>query len=278
MKLAGLPLMYQKEAEKRQRLWGKILYLAFLGGLLVTAAWWLGRGVLFLEIPALVDGREFLVQSTEAGRLEKVTVAVGDTVGPDMVVARVDVTRRLTGNWPPDMVFKIEEVLQRLSGDAEVTARELSLKGGLAREKELLEEVYRRHQPPAGKVVTELRVPLEGVVISQNRQLGEVVLPAQPVLTLIDPQDLYIKTFVEEKNQDQVGLGQEAAVLFPDGSRLQGRVKKLYPASEPLPPEYQDYHLRRQRALVAEIAADGAEPGKMVYGMRVKVRLNRTRW
>jgi|GEM_PF-5524703 len=327
MKAPALPPLYKREPEPPRRAWGKLIYFTLLACLLLAVGWWLGRRALYLEIPALVDGREFLVQCAEPGRLEQVMVEVGDTVPTGTVVARVDVTRRLADTWPPEMIFRIEEVLTRLAGEAEVTAREARLKGGLAatlaeerrrsqelleqkvikysdfkrldlecrqaeaevgklkqrlaaltRERELLADLSQRYQEPARQVTAELRVPREGVVISRNRQPGEVVQAGQPILTLIDPHDLFIKAFVAERYQERVFPGQETTVLFADGRAVPARVKKVYPASEPLPPEYQDYYLRRQRALVAEIAPERQNPHRLVYGMRVKVRLPRAWW
>jgi multidrug resistance efflux pump len=325
MKAPALPPLYKREPEPPRRSWGKFLYLALLACLVLALGGWLGRRALYLDLPALVDGREFLVQCEEPGRVDQVLVEVGDPVPAGTVVARVDVTRRLADTWPPEMIFRIEEALTRLAGDAEVTAREIHLKGGVAaalaqerrraqelleqkilkywnvkkldlecrqaeaevgklkqrltvlqKERQLLADLYHRFQQPAARVVTELRLPREGVVISRNRQPGEVVQAGQAVLTLVDPHDL--KAFVAEKDQERVYPGQATTILFADGRRTPGTVKKVYPASEPLPPEYQDYYLRRQRALVAEIAAEQANPHRLVYGMRVRVRLPRSWW
>ncbi len=327
MKAPAMPPLYKREPEPPRRSWGKILYLAFLACLVLAAGWWLSRRALYLDLPALVDGREFLVQCAEPGRVEQVLVEVGDLLPAGTVVARVDVTRRLADTWPPEMIFRIEEALSRLAGEAEVTATEARLKGGVAaalaqerrrsqelleqkilkysdvkkldlecrqaeaevgrlnrrlavlkQERQLLADLYRRFQQPEVRVVTELRLPREGLVISRNRQPGEVVQAGQPVLTLVDPHDLYVKAFVAEKHQERVFPGQATTILFADGRRTPGMVKKVYPASEPLPPEYQDYYLRRQRALVAEIAAEQANPHRLVYGMRVRVRLPRSWW
>lgn len=93
----------------------------------------------------------------------------------------------------------------------------------LTKERRLLADLYQLYQKPEARVMKDLRLPREGVVISRNRQPGEVVQVGQPVLTLVDPHDLYIKAFIPEKHQERIHPGQETAILFADGHRLPGR-------------------------------------------------------
>jgi len=53
---------------------------------------------------------------------------------------------------------------------------------------------------------------------------GEVVNAGQPVLTLIDPNDLWVRVDVEETYIDRVRLGDHLTIRLPSGAELQGTV------------------------------------------------------
>jgi multidrug resistance efflux pump len=70
----------------------------------------------------------------------------------------------------------------------------------------------------------ELRAPLSGLVDVRAAQLGEVVLAGQPVLTLIDPDSLWVRADVEESYIDRVRIGDTLTVRLPSGATRTGTV------------------------------------------------------
>ncbi|HEX4632345.1 MAG TPA: efflux RND transporter periplasmic adaptor subunit [Gemmatimonadales bacterium] len=70
----------------------------------------------------------------------------------------------------------------------------------------------------------ELRAPLAGLVDVRAAQLGEVVLAGQPVLTLIDPDSLWVRADVEESYIDRVRIGDALTVRLPSGATRTGTV------------------------------------------------------
>jgi multidrug resistance efflux pump len=71
---------------------------------------------------------------------------------------------------------------------------------------------------------TELHAPIAGVVDVRPVRIGEVVVPGQPVLTLINPDDLWVRADVEETYIDRVRLGDRLTVRLPSGEERQGAV------------------------------------------------------
>jgi HlyD family secretion protein len=71
---------------------------------------------------------------------------------------------------------------------------------------------------------TELRAPIEGFVDVRAARAGEVVTAGQPVLTLIDPDDLWVRADVEETYIDRVRLGEALTVRLPSGEERTGTV------------------------------------------------------
>ena len=55
-------------------------------------------------------------------------------------------------------------------------------------------------------------------------RLGEVVTPGQPIVTLINPDDLWVRANVEETYIDRVRAGDKLNVRLPSGDVRQGTV------------------------------------------------------
>ena len=66
--------------------------------------------------------------------------------------------------------------------------------------------------------------PLDGIVDTRAALQGEVVNPAQPIVTLINQDDLWVRADVEESYIDQIRLGDKLQVKFPSGATREGTV------------------------------------------------------
>lgn len=71
---------------------------------------------------------------------------------------------------------------------------------------------------------TEIRAPIPGIVASLPARQGEVVSIAQPILEIINPDDLWVRVDVEETYIDRVHLGDEMVVRLPSGTERKGTV------------------------------------------------------
>ena len=77
-----------------------------------------------------------------------------------------------------------------------------------------------------------VRVPFPGIITLRHREPGETVSPGFPVLTLIDPDDRWVRIYVREDRIGAVSLGQAAIIssdTYPDRS-YEGEV--IFIASE----------------------------------------------
>jgi HlyD family secretion protein len=77
---------------------------------------------------------------------------------------------------------------------------------------------------------TEIRAPSAGIVNVRASRPGEVVAAGQAIVTLINPDDLWVRLDVEESYVDQVRLGDKVTVRLPSGATREGSV--FYRASE----------------------------------------------
>jgi HlyD family secretion protein len=71
---------------------------------------------------------------------------------------------------------------------------------------------------------TELHAPIAGIVDVRAARAGEVVTAGQPIVTLVDPDDYWVRADVEETYIDRVKLGDALNVRLPSGEVRQGRV------------------------------------------------------
>jgi len=71
---------------------------------------------------------------------------------------------------------------------------------------------------------TEVRAPENGIVNVRAALQGEVVTAGQPIVTLINPDDLWVRVDVEETYIDRIKLGDHLSVRLPSGDVLDGTV------------------------------------------------------
>jgi HlyD family secretion protein len=71
---------------------------------------------------------------------------------------------------------------------------------------------------------TELHAPIDGIVDVRAVRTGEVVTAGQPVVTLINPDDLWVRADLEETYIERVRLGTMLTVRLPSGTERAGTV------------------------------------------------------
>jgi len=71
---------------------------------------------------------------------------------------------------------------------------------------------------------TEIRASIPGIVAVRAARQGEVVNPGQPIVSIIDPDDLWVRADVEESYIDRIRLGDQLPVRLPSGAERSGTV------------------------------------------------------
>jgi HlyD family secretion protein len=99
--------------------------------------------------------------------------------------------------------------------------------------------------------------PFDGRITTRHRDPGETVQPGQPVVTLLDPDDRWVRIYVAEDRIGAVSIGQRAVITsdtYPD-REYQGRVVFIAREAEFTPRNVQT---REDRV-------------KLVYAVRVEI-------
>src|SRR2546426_5370192 len=71
---------------------------------------------------------------------------------------------------------------------------------------------------------TEIHAPIDGLVDVRAVRVGEIVIPGQPIVTLINLDDLWVRADVEESYIDRVRIGDTLTVRLPSGVEREGAV------------------------------------------------------
>jgi HlyD family secretion protein len=71
---------------------------------------------------------------------------------------------------------------------------------------------------------TEVRSPVDGIVDVRAAREGEVMNAGQPIITLINPDDLWVRADIEETYIDRIRLGDQLKVRLPSGEERIGTV------------------------------------------------------
>ena len=93
---------------------------------------------------------------------------------------------------------------------------------------------------------TILRSPSAGVITVRQAELGEVVSPGSPVVTLSDLDHIWLRAYIAETDLGRIHWGQDAAVTtdtYP-GKQYHGRISFISSSAEFTPKSVQTYKER----------------------------------
>jgi HlyD family secretion protein len=121
---------------------------------------------------------------------------------------------------------------------------------------------------------TVLRAPSAGVITVRQAELGEVVAPGSPVVTLADLDHIWLRAYIAETDLGRIHWGQEATVTtdtYP-GKQYHGRISFISSSAEFTPKSVQTY--KERVTLVYRIKIDIDNPNhELKPGMPADARL-----
>jgi len=88
---------------------------------------------------------------------------------------------------------------------------------------------------------TRLTSPITGLVLRKNMEVGETASPSTPILTLMDPNDIWLRAYVPETDIGRLKVGQPAMIIvdaFPD-RRFDGAISEIASQAEFTPKNVQ---------------------------------------
>jgi HlyD family secretion protein len=108
---------------------------------------------------------------------------------------------------------------------------------------------------------TRIVAPISGVVLRKNLEVGETASPGVSIVTLLDPNDLWLRAFVPEADVGRIRLGQRADVAvdaFPDRP-FAGRIDEIGSEAEFTPRNVQTKKERVNLVFRVKIALENRD-------------------
>jgi HlyD family secretion protein len=96
-----------------------------------------------------------------------------------------------------------------------------------------------------------LRAPSAGVVTVRQAEIGEVVSPGSPVITLSDLDHIWLRAYIAETDLGRIHWGQDATITtdtYP-GKQYRGRISFISSTAEFTPKSVQNNHGARHAGL-----------------------------
>jgi len=103
-----------------------------------------------------------------------------------------------------------------------------------------------------------LRAPFAGVILVRQAELGEVMQPGTPVVTLADLAHVWLRAYVQEPHLGRIRWGQAVTVRTDDGRSFPGRISFIASKAE-FTPKSVETHAERV-TLVYRIRIDVENP------------------
>ncbi len=124
---------------------------------------------------------------------------------------------------------------------------------------------------------TKLKAPSAGVITVREAELGEVVVPGTPVVTLADLDHIWLRAYIAETDLGRIRWGQDATVTtdtYPD-KQYRGRISFISSNAEFTPKSVQTY--KERVTLVYRIKIDIENPNhELKPGMPADAHVNLT--
>ena len=79
---------------------------------------------------------------------------------------------------------------------------------------------------------TKIRAPQQGMVSLRIASQGEVIKPGDPIVTIVDLDDVWVRAAAEESVVGRIAVGQSLPVQLVSGEVIQGTVRLISPEAE----------------------------------------------
>ncbi len=117
--------------------------------------------------------------------------------------------------------------------------------------------------------------PMAGIITQTFKLPGEIVMTGEAIAELVDPDSVCVKAFFDPKHQPQLKEGNIVRLLFDNQVKSWGKISKFYPATTPLPPQFQQVYEPHKRALIVEIQPLNRQEWPLTIDMGVMVQQQR---
>ena len=119
---------------------------------------------------------------------------------------------------------------------AQIAAAKAQIAASLAEQKRAQKNIDALQQK-----IDRLRVvsPMDGTIVRKDAEAGQTIAAQQAIVTVVDPKEVWIKAYVDERISGQIAKGQKAQIVLRSkaGEALSGIVARIEAESDPVTEE-----------------------------------------
>jgi len=228
----------------------------------------------FIRLSGRIEGVEYHVAAKTAGRITDFKIEEGQLVSAGDEIALIDAPQlnalieQAKAGWRKTRLYLklAEKEYQRASQLAKENiiskqAYEAAESVYLVAKEECLAAENELQKLTADLADTRIVAPVSGTVVTKIVQLGEMVPPGVPLVTIINMDDLFLKAFLPTETVGKVSLNDEAKI-YPDAypsESFDAFVNKISEKAEFIP---KNVETKSQRA-------------NMVFEIKLKIKQNK---
>jgi len=181
---------------------------------------------------------EVTLSAQRTGRVVKLPVKEGDVVKAGALIARLDLTEesvqtesalsqsRATYEEAEKNLKRIEDLFNK----GMVAQQDLD---GSRRAYEVAKSQYQAATADEGvkRNYSVVKAPFGGVIAKKYTEVGELLLPGKQIVTIVNPDRIYVLATIDEVDVGRLRLGQPVTITvdaFP-GEKFQGTVRRISP-------------------------------------------------
>lgn len=181
---------------------------------------------------------EVTLSAQRTGRVVKLTVREGDLVKAGRLIALLDLTEESVQS---ENTLKQSKATYEEAERNRMRSQELFDKGMIAQQD--LDAVQRAYEVAKSQYQTALsdvnlrkdyssiRAPFDGVISKKFTEVGELLLPGKQIVTIVDPDRIYVLATIDEVDVGRLRIGQSVGIsidAFP-GEKFEGTVSRISP-------------------------------------------------
>ncbi len=181
---------------------------------------------------------EVTLSAQRTGRVVKLPVKEGDVVKAGALIAQLDLTEesvqtesalaqsRATYEEAEKNLKRIEDLFNK----GMVAQQDLDAS---RRAYEVAKSQYLAAAEDAGvkRNYSVIKAPFDGVIAKKYTEVGELLLPGKQIVTIVNPDRIYVLATIDEVDVGRLRLGQPVTITvdaFP-GEKFQGTVRRISP-------------------------------------------------
>lgn len=181
---------------------------------------------------------EATLSAQRTGRVVELLVEEGDVVKAGALIARLDLTEESvqTENALAQSKATYEEAGKNLSRSEDLFNKGMISQqdfDAVRRAYDVAKSQYQASVADAGvkREYSVIRAPFDGVVAKKSTERGELLLPGKQIVTIVNPDKIYVLATIDEVDVGKLRLGQPVTIsvdAFP-GEKYQGTIKRISP-------------------------------------------------